>query len=108
MNEKRQYKTRTPGEPVSEQHMPPQAPEAPETPAETPEPELSPEMLAIVDAAVKRRLRAAEAARNAPRRNNENLPDVSEVDPDKISRAVLTKQGWIVPNEQAKKQRQVL
>ena len=32
----------------------------------------------------------------------EGLPDASTIDPDKIQRAVLSRQGWIVPSVKIK------
>jgi uncharacterized protein YijF (DUF1287 family) len=40
---------------------------------------------------------AAQASREALELPNGPLPDASDVNPDKIARATLTKQGWVVP-----------
>lgn len=47
-----------------------------------------------------------EAETEAPKPKNakkSGLPDQSTVDPDKIKRAVLTQQGYVVPTDLGKK-----
>lgn len=72
----------TPGEPLPEENT--QAPEAEAPQADQPTTtETAP---------------AADAAPEAPQASGE-LPDQSEIDPAKIERPVMSKQGWIVPSK---------
>lgn len=57
---------------------------------------LPPDLAAIVAAEVAKALRAqAHAARPL---TEAELPDQSEIDPGKITRPMLSKQGYVVPN----------
>jgi len=65
------------------------------------------DLQAMIDAAVEQKVEAqvVDAVKQARRKaelsrkvdDRANLPDQSEVDPDKIERAVLTKQGYVCP-----------
>ena len=105
-----------PGEPVQEVAQAEQIAEQPEQPAEIPEQiEASAAPVAAADASVSEETPPAEPVTDAPapapaaeqpsekaivselsRRPGE-LPDAAEVDPAQLNRAVLTKQGWVLP-----------
>ena len=52
---------------------------------------------AIVAVAVKKAVAAGPVV--SAKASDENLPDQSTVDPLKIKKPVLTKQGWVVPDK---------
>lgn len=74
------------------------------------DPDLNPQVpgedvapVAEVPAPRKTRARAEKADEDqASQANGDNLPDQSTVDPKAITRAVLTRQGWVVPATKTK------
>lgn len=107
---KKKATPRTPGEQPNLDQMPPQQDVTPPSPA----PEAAPEQVfemtesqleSIVQSMVDKRVegRIAQEVRNVrtntrnPQNSVENLPDQTEIDPKKIERAVLTKQGYVCP-----------
>ncbi len=97
----RNLKPRTPGEPIPAKQMPPQA--AAQDADDPVEPQavgsfldsLSEDEIAILAAELMRRRKVASPAAKEPG----ELPDQSEIDPGKIKRAVLSRQGWVCPLE---------
>lgn len=103
----KKVQARTPGEKPPAKQMPPQedaqtTPE-PAPPEENPpaagDVEFSPEQLAVIDAM----LEAKMAKANPPKlpKPAAELPDQKDIDPAKIDRAVMTKDGWVCPLESA-------
>lgn len=95
---------KTPGETPPEKQMPPQdlLP-----PGETPPEEqslvdqfeaLPPELKEYVKQKEAMAVKEARRAMQQPKVEASGLPDQKDVDPDKIKRAVLTKDGYVCPN----------
>ena len=60
-------------------------------------PQVPGEVSDTVPEAVEAPKKAPKAAKPAPKPQADGLPDMGDVDPEKIHRAVLTRQGWVVP-----------
>lgn len=61
---------------------------------------LTPQQLqAMIDKAVAQHANAQRVAQRNPRNPDEDLPDASAIDPSKIKRPTLSKQGYVVPKD---------
>lgn len=102
---KRKLKPQTPGKAIEPEKLPPQVEEVEER-AETPSNDLDEVTLTkkdlkelvtrMVDKQLDERV-VAKVSGSSPGQTAPELPDQSEVDATKITRAVLTKQGWVCP-----------
>lgn len=92
----RTFSTKTPGAFAPEQDAAADSTDAPQQEVVM---QPAPDIAAMIAAEVRKGVAAALAsnARANVVAAPANLPDQSEIDPEKIDSAVLTKQGWVVP-----------
>lgn len=55
------------------------------------------QLQAMLDRAAASAVQAQRVAQSNPRNPDADLPDASDIDPDKIERPTLSKQGYVVP-----------
>lgn len=95
MSKHREFTPRTPGEPIAPKQMPPQATDKPV--------ELTEDQRLVIEAEVQRRLKdERRKLQEMGKLPASDLPDQSEVDPASITRAVMTRDGWLVPKGEVK------